>query len=147
MACTSAGDSKESSGLVALKATSSASLFFLANLLHNHDSVTEWGGEEEGGGRGEGREGGRTISRSWPLMQAILLANLLHSLLTLLTNGEVRGRGGKGGAASDHASKTATLEDISRVLMLSCSLSSLLAQVVERGQNYHKQLVQHSCAS
>ena len=36
MACRSAGDSKESSGLVALKASSSASLLFLASLLHHH---------------------------------------------------------------------------------------------------------------
>ena len=54
MACTSAGDSKELSGLVALKATSSASLLFLANLLHNSDS-----------GKSRGQEGGRGGGGVW----------------------------------------------------------------------------------
>ena len=43
MACTSAGDSKELSGLVALKATSSASRLFLANLLHGFKFVRDGG--------------------------------------------------------------------------------------------------------
>ena len=57
MACTSAGDSKELSGLVALKATSSASLLFLANRLHNSNAVT---GKGKGGGAGRNtRKGGQ----------------------------------------------------------------------------------------
>ena len=60
MACTSAGDSKELSGFVALKATSSASLLFLANLLHNSNAVTgrgqgkKWWEYREGGDSGAG---------------------------------------------------------------------------------------------
>ena len=61
MACTSAGDSKELSGLVALKATSSASLLFLANRLHNSNAVTgkgKGGGGEQVGTQGRGGRGG-----------------------------------------------------------------------------------------
>ena len=53
MACTSAGDSKELSGLVALKASSSASLLFLANLLHSFQFVRHRSGQALGGGGGD----------------------------------------------------------------------------------------------
>ena len=54
MACTSAGDSKELSGLVALKASSSASLLFLANLLHSFQFVRHRAGQALGSGGGGG---------------------------------------------------------------------------------------------
>lgn len=58
MACTSAGDSKELSGLVALKASSSASLLFLANLLHSFQFVRHRAGQALGSGGGGGTCGG-----------------------------------------------------------------------------------------